>query len=331
MNVLSWRSAAVLTVVVIVCLTFGTAEATPGNLTYECFPNNTLLVLNPRNYTTVFANNSKTVCRAVWTDASKRLARISDCVMDINILVFFSYLSQSSSHVIGGTVSDVYTVNCVNIPKNGVIHNVSVSAKIGFSIQNSTEYPSFLITSKMYADSFGTKEVNETLVGTGIYWILEPSISSYKIRPEECWAYAGKEINSVVAKKQLIMNGCVVDDTLMGNFVLFSGLKQRAHVYAFRFINSEYVTMWCSLRICKLRVSGDPPTFCSSMCSMMGKRDAEYDYAKLNDTYSEKVTSVLRVNFREWSTGQGVVPTWCFGLILAALVVSEGVKHSIDS
>ncbi|XP_053372757.1 uncharacterized protein LOC123560484 [Mercenaria mercenaria] len=248
-----------------------------------CYPDSTLKVENPGAFTSVFANNSQTICNTTWTP-DKTVVYIDGCRMDDSIFVCFSYNNPNLNKVIGGTTMEVYSINCAEIPASGVFKTISDGFHVQVNQENSSEYmslePDHVITSGIYMDYAGTILVTEAYVSSVYFWVMKSSIRKNRIRPYECWAYAGKNISDTVPKRLIYEKGCTVDGQLVGDFYGYTphsnSYNTRAIFTVFKFYGYDYVTFECTVRVCPLIDGQHGISFCNSnVCDTRKKREFE--------------------------------------------------------
>lgn len=268
----------------VICLSSYTSAS---KLTYACYPNTTIKVENPGDFTHVFANNSQRICDTTWT-TGKDLVYIDNCDMDDKILVHFSYLDGAAYvHVIGGDQSHSSYINCAQIPSSGEFRTINISIDVSVQELKMTTYPpldpEFELNSGIYTfDPLnGYQLASEALVGTPLFWIMKSTSNKYRIRPEECWAYAGKNVFNNVPSKLLYFKGCTRDESLLTNFMMLVSSKhlyyRQALLYSFKFYGSDYVTMRCKVRVCPFVGVDDHVSFCEkNTCLQRRKRDVSH-------------------------------------------------------
>ncbi|KAL3831789.1 hypothetical protein ACJMK2_023493 [Sinanodonta woodiana] len=129
-------------------------------------------------------------------------------------------------------------------------------------IENIT--PSFSVFAKIYNDLTMTEEIQETLVGTKLFWVIQGA-AEYNVIPINCTAFPG----AVPGRnfRTIIIDGCTLDDKLVENFQVLGPGKMAADLYAFRFYNSPILTLQCTVRVCPMGSD-----FCESPCFARGKR-----------------------------------------------------------
>ncbi|XP_045209337.2 uncharacterized protein LOC123561172 isoform X2 [Mercenaria mercenaria] len=228
---------------------FAVVVRTGQMLDFECYPNSTLKVENPGNYSSVFASNSAQICTTTWTQG-KTHVYVNNCRIGDDILLSFSNLDAGINYVFTG--SAIFKVNCAQIPDSGVNKTVNNIADIGFG-KNHSVHQSFSITSTLSENLTTMTAPSELYVGTLLFWIIESEIGDFDMRPEECWAYAGMAVLDNVTKKYLINDGCTLDEGLVREFQWHdsaNGSMVWAVFFTFKFFGSDYVTLQCKVRVC---------------------------------------------------------------------------------
>lgn len=282
----------------VVCIpAMAVTTAPTKTLKFECYPNNTVKVENPGNFTYVHANNSVTVCSTTWS-AGNGSVYIDGCRKDDDIIVFFSNLESDSFNVLGGKEREAYAIDCKEIPLTGVDFTISNGVHVELGELEQTTYtnfdPEINITSGIYIDALGLNTLEEVETGTPLFWLIRIKTENYRVRPDTCWAYAGKNIIDTVPKKKVYSNGCTVDDQLVGTFYkIGSGAEgRRALIQTFKFYGSDYVTFVCHVRVCPINII--QLSFCDSLeCDT--ERRKRKTHQSLVDTKEVTVSGTIRV------------------------------------
>ncbi|XP_060592379.1 uncharacterized protein LOC132747084 [Ruditapes philippinarum] len=272
-------------------------SAPTKTLKFECYPNNTVKVENPGNFTYVHANNSVTVCSTTWS-AGNGSVYIDGCRKDDDIIVFFSNLESDFLNVLGGKEREAYAIDCKEIPLIGVNFTVTNGVHVELGELEQTTYanfdPELNITSGIYIDALGISTIDVVETGTPLFWLIKIKTDNYRIRPDNCWAYAGKNIIDTVPKKKVYSKGCTTDDQLVSTFYkIGTGAEgRRALIHTFKFYGSDYVTFVCQVRVCP--INSMQLSFCDSLECDTGRKKRNTHQA-LVDTKEVTVSRTIRI------------------------------------
>ncbi|KAL3886719.1 hypothetical protein ACJMK2_026697 [Sinanodonta woodiana] len=275
------------------------------NITYSCNPGGSVTVSNPDShiYKYALANNSETEC-FTFVSSDKRTFLITGCVTDMDIRLVLSSSHLTLQEIIAGE-SVTYIIRCNQIRNDGVERNMrdeSFVTVVAKALRQMDVTPSMIVVSRLLDPVTGLPKPS-ALIGEELSWEIEGP-SGYIVMPENCVAFSGR-VPGGITSKNITEYGCTMDIDLVTDFKALPPKQNllTARLFAFRFIDSPFVTIVCKVRGC-------PPssTSCVFNCPS-GKRkrfDREVEPKEefVNTLLLEETVSIyLQILFPQTASG----------------------------
>ncbi|KAL3842065.1 hypothetical protein ACJMK2_020130 [Sinanodonta woodiana] len=121
-------------------------------------------------------------------------------------------------------------------------------------------------------------------------------VAEYHLMPLRCDAFPELTSDNVPVKKNIIVNGCSEDRSLVGNFALIKTGEVATELHTFRFYNSPFVTIQCIVRVCP-----QGSVSCDFSCS--GRSALIRDHKTLQDKEETVFTHLTVHHVNEYSSG----------------------------
>ncbi|XP_048776898.2 uncharacterized protein LOC125681046 isoform X1 [Ostrea edulis] len=99
--------------------------------------------------------------------------------------------------------------------------------------------------------SLSSAPVFNVYLGDRFYMFLKYTGDEYVIKPVACTAYSGVVLDESVSKVVLWNQSCAGRTDVMENFINKTSTLLQATLYGFHFNSSHYVTIECTVRICR--------------------------------------------------------------------------------
>ncbi|KAK3590661.1 hypothetical protein CHS0354_007159 [Potamilus streckersoni] len=275
------------------------------NITYSCNPGGSVTVSNPDShiYKYALANNSQTEC-FTFVSSDKRTFLITGCVTDMDIRLVLSSSDLALQDIIAGD-SVTYILRCNQIGNDGVersIRDESFVTIVAKALRQMDVTPSLIVVSRLLDPVTGLPKPS-AFIGEELSWEIEGP-SDYVVMPESCIAFSGR-VPGGITSKNITEYGCTMDIDLVTDFKTLPRKRNllNARLFAFRFIDSPFVTIACKVRGCPTS-----STSCIFNCPSEKRRRFERETNKRDEFFStlllqETVSIYIQILFPQTASG----------------------------